>query len=655
MSDLPIKGSDPELTVARLHRMTSVLPGIMYECEIYADGRTRLTFMNDAVKEMFGLNPEDLLRDSTYFQRFIHPDDREGVIKAAAEHVRTLRPWHREYRYIFPKLGLRWVESHGHLERRESDGTVIWNGFITDITERKLQKDALLESESRFQALLSSPSVGFVITPVDFSWKTANAAMARLLGYTVEEFHARCYADVTTPSDLPALRKTMEEIITGQRAYFEGEFRYVRKDGSIIWTLSCISLARDQEGRPKYLVIQATDLGELKRTEEELRKAKEEADRANLAKSQFLTTMSHEIRTPLHGVIGFTSLLQRTDLNSEQREIVESIDQSSRLLLSLVSDVLDLSRIEAGRLTLDPRDIDLRSLITDIGRSTELDARRRGLAFTCTIGEDVPAWVESDSLRIHQILGNLLGNALKFTHEGSVSLDVSAGQRFANGALEIVFTVRDSGIGISQADHEKIFHPFSQADSSLTRKYGGTGLGLAIVRSLCELLGGGIRFESRAGLGTTFHAAIVVRLSSRDHLPTLSAAAESGAIPAGMRVLVAEDNILNQKLIRHMLDRLDCETTIVSTGQECVDIALVRPFDLIFMDVGMPEMDGLQATRLIRQGESHREMAPVPIIAITAGVTENERAECISAGMTFVLGKPFTGESLQRVMRSVLG
>jgi len=654
MSNLPIKGSDPDLMVARLRRMTSVLPGIMYECEIYPDGRTQLTFMSDAVKEIFGLNPEDLLRDSTYFHRFVHPDDRDSLISASLEHIRTLRPWHREYRYVFPKLGLRWVESQGHLARRESDGTVIWNGFITDITERKLQQEALLESESRFQALLSSPSVGFVITPVDFSWKTANAAMARLLGYTVEEFHARCYADITTPADLPTLKKTLEEIVTGQRAYFEGEFRYVRKDGSLVWTLSCISVARDLEGKPKYLVIQATDLSELKRTEKELREAKEEADRANLAKSQFLTTMSHEIRTPLHGVIGFTSLLQKTELSAEQREIVESIDQSSRLLLSLVSDVLDLSRIEAGRLTLDLRDIDLRALVTDIGRSAELDARRRGLAFSCTIADDVPDWVESDSLRIHQILGNLLGNAMKFTNEGSVTLAVRS-RGCPDGSADILFTVQDTGIGIARTDHEKIFHPFSQADSSLTRKYGGTGLGLAIVRNLCELLGGHIRFESASGQGTTFHATIKVRPPAQAHEPAPATSDAAGEIASGLRVLVAEDNLLNQKLIRRMLDRLDCETTIVSTGQECVELASFRAFDVIFMDVSMPGLDGLQATRLIRQGETLRETAHIPIIAITAGVTETERADCVSAGMTFVLGKPFTGESLRRALISALG
>ncbi|PTX95096.1 hypothetical protein DB345_12430 [Spartobacteria bacterium LR76] len=654
MSDVPTSVSDAELTVARLRRMTAVLPGIMYECEIYPDGRSRLTFMNDAVRDIFGLDPEDLLRDSTYFHKFVHPDDRESLLAASREHIRTLRPWHREYRYIFPKLGLRWVESQGHLSRRESDGTVIWNGFITDITERKLQQDALIESESRFQTLLSSPSVGFVITPVDFSWKTANAAMARLLGYTVEEFHSRCYADVTTPADLPTLRKTMEEIITGQREHFEGEFRYVRKDGSIVWTLSCISLARDMEGNPKYLVIQATDLSALKRTEEALRKAKEEADRANLAKSQFLTTMSHEIRTPLHGVIGFTSLLQKTELSAEQREIVESIEQSGRLLLSLVSDVLDLSRIEAGRLTLDLRDIDLRALIADIGRGTELEARRRGISFFCTITDDVPAWVESDSLRIHQILGNLLGNALKFTHEGSISLSVQNGARLDDGSLEIYFTVQDTGIGIAKTDHEKIFQPFSQADSSLTRKYGGTGLGLAIVRSLCELLGGGIRFESTAGKGSTFRASIVVRPASLAHSPGPSSAPGTNAIPPGLRVLVAEDNILSQKLIHRMLARLSCETAIVSTGQECVDLAVTRGFDVIFMDVSMPGMDGLQATRLIRECESRQQAPPIPIIAITAGVTEAERTECLAAGMTSVLGKPFTGESLQRAILSAL-
>ncbi len=402
---------------------------------------------------------------------------------------------------------------------------------------------------------------------------------------------------------------------------------------------ACISVARS-------LVVR-------KIIDTRMREAKEAAEAANRAKSEFLATMSHEIRTPLHGVIGFAGLLKNSELPDHLRETVEGISTSADLLLGLVTDVLDFSRIEAGQLGLNLSPVNLTRELKRICSATRLRAEEKGLTFTCQCDPGLPPAVLADLLRIEQVLGNLLGNALKFTDEGEITLQVHPQASPRPDQHEIVFVVTDTGIGIRADQRARLFNPFSQADSSLSRRYGGSGLGLVIVKRLCELMGGTVTFESEAGKGSAFTATIVVQtagtevpLPPEDRLPS---PAETTVSP--LRVLIVEDNRLNQKLMRRLVEQQGCLAELAGNGNEALTMVAEKPFDMVFMDVSMPGMNGLEATAAIRSFERANGESRRCIVALTAGVSEHERQACARAGMDDFLGKPFTEEGLKAVLR----
>lgn len=385
-----------------------------------------------------------------------------------------------------------------------------------------------------------------------------------------------------------------------------------------------------------------------------MRQAKEAAEAANRAKSEFLATMSHEIRTPLHGVIGFANLLRNSELPAHLRETVEGISDSADLLHALVTDVLDFSRIEAGQLGLNPQPVNMPRELKRIASTARLRAEEQGLEFRYSCDESLPEWVSADWFRIGQVLGNLLSNALKFTEKGHIALTVRARAADASGRKEIIFVVGDTGVGISEEQRPRLFNPFSQADSSFSRRYGGSGLGLVIVKRLCEIMGGSVSLESELGKGSTFTASVVVPLTNAPRGATADAeAAVQVTAPAPLRILVVEDNGLNQKLMRRLIEKQGDMADVARNGREAVEICSRQTFDLIFMDVSMPGMDGLEATRVIRERERQLTEPRRLIVALTAGVSENERRACREAGMDDFLGKPFTDDGLRAVLNKV--
>jgi signal transduction histidine kinase/CheY-like chemotaxis protein/HPt (histidine-containing phosphotransfer) domain-containing protein len=365
---------------------------------------------------------------------------------------------------------------------------------------------------------------------------------------------------------------------------------------------------------------------------------------ANRAKSDFLANMSHEVRTPMNGVLGMARLLLETRLDAVQREYAELIVHSGRGLLSVVNDVLDFSKIEAGRMELNLVDFGLRAEVGATLAPLQSLARDRGLAFSLAIEPDVPDALRGDPGRLGQALTNLVANAVKFTERGSVAVRVT---REPGPVMRLRFEVADTGIGISPEAGERLFHAFTQADSSTTRRYSGTGLGLVIAKRLAELMGGEIGFESQPGRGSTFR--FTVRLEPASGPIPAARPAPVQALPVSLFVLVADDSRLNQKVVVGMLERLGCHADVVGSGDEAVHAVARRSYALVLMDCQMPGMDGYEATRQIRDSEAGGRRTP--IIAMTASALQGDREKCLAAGMDDHLPKPFSPEELAAMLR----
>jgi len=435
---------------------------------------------------------------------------------------------------------------------------------------------------------------------------------------------------------------------------YRAQFRIKRTDGKEIWVESTADYQADAQGRAVSLLGAMRNITGQKLAEQAFIRAKEEAEAANVAKSAFLATMSHEIRTPLNGVLGMAQVLAADDLSPAQQERVRIIQQSGKSLLAILNDLLDLAKIEAGKLTLEEAEFSLDELARGAHGAFSAVAEQKDLRFHMEIAPAAQGVYLGDSTRVRQILYNLISNALKFTESGGVDVDVTAGDP------GLVLTVRDSGIGIPADRLDQLFEKFEQADQSTTRKFGGTGLGLSICRDLASLMGGEISVESRPGEGATFTVALPLPRVANALKPEERAHAEPADLEprneqSALRVLAAEDNAINQLVLKTMLEQVGITPTIVADGRAAVKAWEQQAWDLVLMDVQMPVMDGIAATRAIRAGEAAQGRARTPILALTANAMTHHVAEYLAADMDGFVAKPIEVGQLFAAMEQALG
>jgi len=637
----------------RLAKIATNAPGIIYAFRLRPDGSVCLPYVSPTIEEFYGVRADGLADDASPVFDLIHPEDQTRMRKSITESARTLSPWRCEFRVRHPRKGLFWVEGQATPER-ETDGGVLWHGFMSDITERKRMEVSLRESDEKFRQLAENITDVFWITSPDLkTMHYVSRCYVRVWGRSTESLYANPHEWVE--AILPEERERVFTAFAGLMddvPYVDMEYRIARPDGAIRWIQDRGFQVRDAGGKLIRLAGIASDITERKQVAEQLVLAKEAADSANRAKSEFLATMSHEIRTPMNGLLGFTNLLIESPLSDEQSQFAQAIKLSGKTLLTLINDILDYSKIEAGKLTVEAIPFDLSQVVQEVAGLIAMQAQQKNLAFHVQCESGLPPQFTGDPCRVRQVLLNLAGNAVKFTRQGGITIRLKPALA-QSGFVRCEIT--DTGVGISADNQARLFQPFSQADSSTTRKYGGTGLGLAISKQLVELMGGEIGLNSQPNQGSTFWFTLPATPHSQVAVPNLELPAPGAALPevaakpdsqssAGLRVLLAEDNFMNQKLAVHLLAKLNCRIDVANNGLEAVELAVRRPYDLIFMDCLMPEMDGWAATRAIRRSENGT--GRVPIIAITAHVNQEQREKCRAAGMDDFIEKPIQGPEL---------
>nr|CRH05750.1 putative Histidine kinase with HAMP domain, PAS 3 domain, HisKA domain, HATPase c domain and Response reg domain [Candidatus Magnetococcus massalia] len=531
------------------------------------------------------------------------------------------------------------------------------HGFNAMASQVEETLEALGRSEERFALAMRGANDGLWDWNVRTDEVYYSPRWKTMLGYKEDDFAPtpQSFYTILHPDDRLITESRIQQVLNGELEKFEVEVRLKAHSGRYHHILSRGVPIRDQTGQLVRMVGTHVDLTELHSANAALAKAKQKAEKANLAKSEFLATMSHEIRTPMNAIIGMGDLLLESRLNEEQQSYLQTLVSASDSLLTLLNDILDFSKIESGHMLLAPRKVEIAPFMEEIIHIMEVEANHRNLELELTIDKQLPTHLELDGDRLRQILVNLLNNALKFTEQGQIklSLEQMVGQ---TGSQQLLFAVKDSGIGIPLDKQQIIFEKFSQADSSMRRRYGGTGLGLAIVKQLIGRMGGKIWLESRPGLGSAFYFTHPLQQTTRSEqnrpkyatLQRNMIQLENQTHP--MRILLAEDSPDNQQLVKSFLKHTPHTLTIVDNGRDALFHAQQSPCDLILMDMQMPIMDGYTATREIRQWEDAQQRTPLPILALTAHALAADEVKSLEAGCTAHLTKPIHKRDLIRAI-----
>lgn len=547
------------------------------------------------------------------------------------------------------------------LDRQNAELDRLRSSVHRESNSRLLAEEALDETRDRLQLAVDAAGLALWDWQLPSPEVFLTARWGEMLGDVAMDGYWKT-ADLLQrlhPDDRVRVQAMARGLLDGRHAKAAAQYR-IRSATGWVWMESHAMVAeRDGRGQPLRLMGTHADIGERKRVEADIERARELAEQASQAKSEFLANISHEVRTPLNALMGLTRLLMDSPLDTEQKSWLDLMDSSAHALLSLLNDVLDLSRIEAGKMQLEHERFHLHDALTEVSAVYSEQARSKSIAWALTLAPDLPVHLVGDAGRLRQVLGNLLSNALKFTPRGGrVEMIASHAAATTDGAKCWQVRVKDSGVGISAKQQVTLFDAFTQADASTARRYGGSGLGLAICARLVRLMGGTISVETALGQGSCFAVSLPLNESPRS-LPQsapqeLNDLAAAGERFAGLCVLVAEDHPVNELLMNQLLKRLGCTVRNARDGEQAVAQWAQGGVDLVLMDVQMPGTNGLQATQRIRELEGQRGLVPTPIVAVTANAMSDDRAICLAAGMDGYTPKPVSPQALMAAMDAAL-
>ncbi|WP_051261121.1 response regulator [Desulfovibrio inopinatus] len=617
---------------------------------------TNIMFWEQALCEKQPVRFEARFDEVIFDVNFCPVLDDDNTVTSVAVHTADLT------RHAASERAL--LEIKSHLEdlvvERTRELTSANTRLTREVAEREDAERIISRQKAFLAQIVENLPVGVLAKDVNDNFRVMlwNAKMEEITGIFRDDALGHEFSSFVTDEQAQSIRRSdLEAIERGEPIEVSSESFDMPTGRVLIKVVKAAVFG--ETGEAEYVMSIVEDVSKRLRMEQELVAAKEQAEAANQAKSAFLASMSHEIRTPMNAIIGLTDLTLKHTKDFKQRDRLRTVKESARMLQQIITDILDLSKIEAGRMELDSIDFDLRDIVSSTIRIMAVNAREKGLPIIYEIDQDVPQYVRGDPIRLRQIILNLVGNAIKFTSEGGIVVSVSKMRhhREAPGTVSLLCTVSDTGMGIAKDKIDDVFNRFSQADSSTTREYGGTGLGLTISSELVRMMNGWIWMESALGEGTDVFFKIVLEIGDPEKAKAIQheqAIAKPRPVMTKRRILVAEDNPINAEVTREILSELGHSVFVVENGRQAVDAMRDAHFDLAFMDVEMPVMDGIAATRRIRRGEAGEHAADVPIIALTAHALVEVREKCRRAGMDDYMTKPVDFDQLIPIMENVI-
>ena len=638
-----------ELALMRQSKLLRTVIDEMTDVLVLKDDQGRFLLANKVVADLYGTTPEAMIgkddadfgvpaEQSEFFRQNVLSIMARGEAEVVNEESFDALSGQKRY---FKSIKKPFKDEQGN-----NQILVIAHDMTADVEAQK----QIATSELRLRYALEATQEGIWDWDVSSGAVEHNSHWYRMLGYDATDIASTVdgFSELIYTQDRDAVFAKIKAHFSGEIARYDSEHRMCCKDGSLIWVhdRGCV-VEYSPAGDPLRMVGSFSNINERKLAEQALVRAKQQAEAANRSKSEFLANMSHEIRTPMNGVIGMASLLLSTKLTAEQRDYLETMHASGEALLTVINDILDFSKVESGQMTLENIVFNVRDVIHSTVDLLLLTIKNKGLSFKLTVDDSVPQQLVGDAGRWRQIITNLVGNAIKFTAKGSISIALSAKQ--LDSKIQLHTAVSDTGIGIAQDKRDKLFIPFSQVDASTTREFGGTGLGLSISRQLAMLMGGEIGVESETGVGSCFWFTVVMPLAALQVKQEETQMIELSTVQNILRILLVEDNIINQKVAIAMLRKLGHHVDAVSHGKEAIQQLALLDYDVVLMDCQMPIMDGFEATRIIRTGGKTRN-AQIPIIALTANVMQEDKDACFASGMNHFISKPIQMNALSQIL-----